>query len=41
MTHPEADPLPGDFDEDLRELRPADVQVVEASATVASRSGGA
>jgi hypothetical protein len=31
MTHPEADPLPGDFDEELRELRPADVQIVEAS----------
>jgi hypothetical protein len=31
MTHPEADPLPGDFDEEFRELRPADVQVVEAS----------
>lgn len=31
MTHPEADPLPGDFDEELGELRPADVQVVEAS----------
>ncbi len=31
MTHPEADPLPGDFDEEFGELPPADVQVVEAS----------
>ncbi len=31
MTHPEADPLPGDFDEEFREPRPADVQVVDAS----------
>jgi hypothetical protein len=31
MMHPEADPLPGDFDEELKELRPADVQVAEAS----------
>jgi hypothetical protein len=31
MTHPEADPLPGDFDAELRAPRPADVQVVGAS----------
>ena len=31
MTHPDADPLPGDFDEELGELRSADAQVVEAS----------
>lgn len=31
MSHPETDPLPGDFDEELEDLDPADVQVVEAS----------
>jgi hypothetical protein len=31
MSHPETDPLPGDFDEELRDLEPAEVQVVEAS----------
>jgi hypothetical protein len=31
MTHPKADPLPGDFDEELVELRAADARVVEAS----------
>lgn len=31
MSHPETDPLPGDFDEELKDLDPADVQVVEAS----------
>jgi hypothetical protein len=31
MTHPNTDPLPGDFDEELAKLDPADVQVVEAS----------
>ena len=30
MTHPEIDPLPGDFDDELVELR-SDVQVGEAS----------
>jgi hypothetical protein len=32
MTHPDADPLPGDFDEELTELRPDDAHVVEASS---------
>jgi hypothetical protein len=32
MMQPDADPLPGDFDEELRDLDPADVQVVEASS---------
>ncbi len=31
MSRPATDPLPGDFDEQLRDLDPADVQVVEAS----------
>jgi hypothetical protein len=31
MIHPDTDPLPGDFDEELGDLDPADVQVVEAS----------
>ncbi|HWY89393.1 MAG TPA: hypothetical protein VNY31_01855 [Solirubrobacteraceae bacterium] len=31
MTRTEADPLPGDFDQELGQLEPADVQVVEAS----------
>lgn len=31
MIHSDTDPLPGDFDEELRDLDPADVQVVEAS----------
>ncbi|HEX4483537.1 MAG TPA: hypothetical protein VH081_07090 [Solirubrobacteraceae bacterium] len=31
MSRPDTDPLPGDFDEELRDLDPADVQVVEAS----------
>jgi len=31
MTRPDPDPLPGDFDEELGDLDPADVQVVEAS----------
>lgn len=29
--HSDPDPLPGDFDEELRELDPSDVQVFEAS----------
>lgn len=32
MMQPDTDPLPGDFDEELRNLDPADVQVVEASS---------
>lgn len=32
MMHPDTDPLPGDFDEELRNIDPADVQVVEASS---------
>jgi hypothetical protein len=31
MSRPDIDPLPGDFDEELRDLDPVDVQVVEAS----------
>ena len=31
MAHSDADPLPGDFDEELSDLDPADVQVVGAS----------
>jgi hypothetical protein len=31
MTRPDANPLPGDFDEELEKLDPTDVQVVEAS----------
>ena len=31
MNHPDPDPLPGDFDEELGDLDAADVQVVEAS----------
>jgi hypothetical protein len=31
MTRPDTDPLPGDFDQELGELGPADVQVAEAS----------
>lgn len=31
MSHPDTDPLPGDFDEELRNLDPTDVQVVQAS----------
>jgi hypothetical protein len=31
MIRPDTDPLPGDFDEELGSLDPADVQVVEAS----------
>lgn len=31
MIHPDTDPLPGDFDEELGDLNSADVQVVEAS----------
>ncbi|MGC2375166.1 MAG: hypothetical protein WA484_14950 [Solirubrobacteraceae bacterium] len=31
MIYPDTDPLPGDFDEELGNLDPADVQVVEAS----------
>lgn len=31
MTRAYPDPLPGDFDEEFRELDPADVQVVESS----------
>lgn len=31
MTMPQPDPMPGDFDEELSHVDPADVQVVEAS----------
>jgi hypothetical protein len=31
MMRPDSDPLPGDFDEELRHVDPADVQVVEGS----------
>jgi hypothetical protein len=31
MSRPDTDPLPGDFDEELKDLDAADVQVVEAS----------
>ncbi|HEV2973711.1 MAG TPA: hypothetical protein VGX69_01785 [Solirubrobacteraceae bacterium] len=31
MMCPDPDPLPGDFDEELRELDPADMQVSEPS----------
>lgn len=31
MTRAYPEPLPGDFDEELRELDPADVQIVESS----------
>jgi hypothetical protein len=31
MIHPDTDPLPGDFDEELGDLDPVDVQAVEAS----------
>jgi hypothetical protein len=31
MSRPDTDPLPGDFDEELRDLDPMDVQVVEGS----------
>jgi hypothetical protein len=31
MTRPDLDPLPGDFDEELRALSPEDMQVVEAA----------
>jgi hypothetical protein len=31
MSRPDLDPLPGDFDRELEDLDPADVQVVEAS----------
>lgn len=31
MGHPDTDPLPGDFDEELGNLDSTDVQVVEAS----------
>jgi hypothetical protein len=31
MTHPDTDPLPEDFDEELAKVDPTDVQVVEAS----------
>ncbi len=31
MTRDDLDPLPGDFDQELEELDPADVQVMEAS----------
>jgi len=31
MTRPDIDPLPGDFDQELEDLDPVDVQVAEAS----------
>ncbi len=31
MTRHDLDPLPGDFDHELEDLDPADVQVMEAS----------
>jgi hypothetical protein len=31
MIYPDLDPQPGDFDEELHKVDPADVQVVEAS----------
>ena len=31
MIRNEADPLPGDFDEELGDLDPVDVQIVDAS----------
>lgn len=31
MTSPDLDPLPGDFDQELEDLDPVDMQVVEAS----------
>lgn len=31
MSHPDTDPLPGDFDAELGDLDPTDVQIVEAS----------
>jgi len=31
MMRPDPDPLPGDFDDELGDLGPADVQVVEGS----------
>jgi hypothetical protein len=31
MSRLDTDPLPGDFDEELRDIDPAEVQVVEAS----------
>jgi hypothetical protein len=31
MTSPDLDPLPGDFDQELRDVTPADVQAVEPS----------
>jgi hypothetical protein len=31
MTPPDIDPLPGDFDQELEDLDPVDVQVAEAS----------
>jgi hypothetical protein len=31
MMQPDSDPLPGDFDEEIGNLDPADVQVAEAS----------
>lgn len=31
MVRIDADPLPGDFDEELADIHPEDVQVVEAS----------
>jgi hypothetical protein len=31
MMRPEADPLPGDFDQDLVKLEPVDAQVVDAA----------
>ena len=32
MMHVDPDPLPGDFDEELRDIDPDDVQVVSASS---------
>jgi ACT domain-containing protein len=31
MTRPDLDPLPGDFDQELENLDPVDVEIVEAS----------
>lgn len=31
MTPPDIDPIPGDFDQELEDLDPVDVQVAEAS----------
>jgi hypothetical protein len=33
MGHPDTDPLPGDFDEELRDLDPADVQALRLRTT--------